>query len=65
MALTDGLTGLYDWRYLKAHLNKLIERITCGRRHLSFIIFDIDHFKKINVTHGHAAGDEVLQDWGG
>ena len=62
MALTDGLTGLYDRRYLEAHLNGLIERIAGGRRHLSVMMFDIDHFKKINETHGHAAGDEVLQE---
>jgi two-component system cell cycle response regulator len=62
MALTDGLTGLYNRRYLEAHLSGLIERIAGGRRYLSVIMFDIDHFKKINDTHGHAAGDEVLQE---
>jgi two-component system cell cycle response regulator len=62
MALTDGLTGLYNRRYLEAYLNGLIERIAGGRRYLSIIMFDIDHFKKINDTHGHAAGDEVLQE---
>jgi len=62
MALTDGLTGLYNRRYLEAHLHGLIQRITGGRRHLSVIMFDIDHFKKINDTHGHAAGDQVLQE---
>ena len=62
MALTDGLTGLYNRRYLEAHLGGLIERISGGRRHLSVIMFDIDHFKKINDTYGHAAGDEVLQE---
>jgi two-component system cell cycle response regulator len=62
MALTDGLTGLYNRRYLEAYLSGLIERIAGGRRYLSVIMFDIDHFKKINDTHGHAAGDEVLQE---
>lgn len=62
MALTDGLTGLYNRRYLEAHLSGLIERIAGGRRHLSVIMFDIDHFKRINDTYGHAAGDEVLQE---
>lgn len=62
MALTDGLTGLYNRRYLEAHLSGLIERIAGGRRHLSVIMFDIDHFKVINDSHGHAAGDEVLQE---
>lgn len=62
MALTDGLTGLYNRRYLEAHLSGLIDRISGGRRHLSVIMFDIDHFKKINDSYGHAAGDEVLQE---
>jgi two-component system, cell cycle response regulator len=62
MALTDGLTGLYNRRYLEAHLSGLIERIAGGRRHLSVLMFDIDHFKKTNDTYGHAAGDEVLQE---
>jgi len=62
MALTDGLTGLYNRRYLEAHLSGLIERIAGGRRHLSVIMFDIDHFKRINDNFGHATGDEVLQE---
>ena len=62
MALTDGLTGLYNRRYLEAHLSGLIERIAGGRRHLSVIMLDIDHFKNINDTYGHATGDEVLQE---
>ena len=53
------LTGLYNRRYLEAHLSGLIERIVGGQRHLSVIMFDIDHFKKINDTHGHAAGGET------
>ncbi|MEE2688731.1 MAG: PleD family two-component system response regulator [Pseudomonadota bacterium] len=62
MALSDGLTGLYNRRYLEAHLGGLIERIAGGRRPFSVIMFDIDHFKKINDLFGHAAGDEVLQE---
>jgi two-component system cell cycle response regulator len=62
MALTDSLTGIYNRRYLEAHLSGLIERIAGGRRYLSVILLDIDHFKKINDTCGHAAGDEVLQE---
>ncbi len=48
ISLTDGLTGLYDRRYQEAYLGGLIDRNFGGRRHLSVIMFDIDHFKKID-----------------
>jgi diguanylate cyclase (GGDEF)-like protein len=59
-ATTDALTGLANRGTLNDRLDEEIER---GRRHripLSLALFDIDHFKKINDTHGHQAGDEVL-----
>ncbi len=62
MALTDSLTGLYNRRYLEAHIGGLIERITGGRRALSLMMFDIDFFKRINDSYGHACGDEVLRE---
>ena len=62
LALTDELTGLYNRRYLFAHLDELIERISQGGASAAVLLFDIDHFKKVNDTHGHAAGDDVLRE---
>ncbi len=62
LALTDSLTGLYNRRYLEAHLSGLMDRIAGGRRYLSVMMLDIDYFKNINDTHGHAAGDDVLRE---
>ncbi|MCO5164455.1 MAG: PleD family two-component system response regulator [Mesorhizobium sp.] len=63
MAVTDGLTGLHNRRYLDSHLATLFERAASRGRSLSLMITDIDRFKPINDTYGHAAGDEVLRDF--
>ncbi len=63
MAVTDALTGLHNRRYLDSHLATLFERAGSRGRPLSLLISDIDRFKPINDTHGHAAGDEVLRDF--
>ncbi|MDZ7754777.1 MAG: DUF484 family protein [Gammaproteobacteria bacterium] len=58
---TDPLTGLYNRRYLEA---RLAEEVSRARRHgmpLSCMFLDVDHFKRINDRHGHAAGDAVLR----
>lgn len=60
MALTDSLTGLYNRRYVTAHLGGMIERHKQTGKPLGLLMFDIDFFKKVNDTFGHAAGDEVL-----
>lgn len=60
MALTDSLTGLYNRRYLTVHLEKLLEQPLDQRKPMAVLMFDIDHFKAVNDTHGHAVGDEVL-----
>ncbi|MBM3490433.1 MAG: PleD family two-component system response regulator [Alphaproteobacteria bacterium] len=60
MALTDGLTGLYNRRYLLPHLAALLESNNSSSRQMSLLLLDIDHFKQVNDRHGHAAGDEVL-----
>ncbi len=62
MALTDSLTGLYNRRYLNAHVDGQIERMGVSGKAMSLMMFDIDFFKAINDAHGHAAGDEVLQE---
>jgi len=62
MALTDSLTGLFNRRYLSAHMGRLLGRIDETRRPVSAILFDIDHFKAVNDTYGHATGDRVLKE---
>ncbi len=62
LAVTDSLTGLYNRRYLDSHLAVQFERHKDEGRSLAVAMIDIDHFKAINDTHGHAAGDEVLNE---
>ncbi len=59
-AVTDPLTGLYNRRYALPHLAKLAERARGNGRCFAVMALDIDHFKVINDSHGHAAGDRVL-----
>jgi len=61
MALTDTLTGLYNRRYLNVHLQKLLQDGGDQKKPLAILMFDIDHFKSVNDTHGHNVGDEVLK----
>nr|WP_229419512.1 GGDEF domain-containing protein [Pseudoduganella dura] len=66
LADRDPLTGCYNRRVLQKGL--LDAELARARRYgtaLSVILGDIDHFKRINDTHGHAAGDHVLSDFGG
>jgi two-component system cell cycle response regulator len=63
MAVTDGLTGLHNRRYLDSHLQTLFDRAVTRRRPLSVMITDLDRFKSINDTHGHDGGDDVLREF--
>ncbi|MEO3385765.1 PleD family two-component system response regulator [Mesorhizobium sp. CAU 1741] len=63
MAVTDGLTGLHNRRYLDSHLATLFERARSRNRPLSLMITDIDRFKAINDGWGHDVGDEVLREF--
>jgi two-component system cell cycle response regulator len=60
-ALVDALTGLHNRRYLETHLAGLLEQSANRGSPLSLMVLDIDHFKAINDTYGHDAGDEVLR----
>jgi diguanylate cyclase (GGDEF)-like protein len=61
LALSDSLTSMYNRRGLELLLEKEAMRAERYARDLSIIVFDLDHFKSINDTYGHAAGDEVLK----
>ncbi|HTT79486.1 MAG TPA: PleD family two-component system response regulator [Stellaceae bacterium] len=62
LALTDELTGLYNRRYVFAHMQELLARMPAGAMETAVLLFDIDHFKQVNDLHGHPAGDQVLHD---
>ena len=61
LSVTDPLTGTYNRRYLMEQLPKEIDRAARYGRYLSVVMCDVDHFKRINDTYGHQAGDDVLR----
>ncbi len=61
LAVTDGLTGVYNYRYFREYLAQEFRRAERHRLVVSLVMLDIDFFKKYNDTHGHQAGDEVLK----
>ncbi len=63
MAITDGLTGLYNHQYFIGRFKEEVKRAERYDRPLSVIIMDIDYFKQYNDTHGHQAGDEILRQF--
>jgi diguanylate cyclase (GGDEF)-like protein len=60
-ATIDALTGLNNLRHMSDHLEQLINQAVRDGQPLSLVVADLDHFKPINDTYGHAAGDRVLQ----
>jgi diguanylate cyclase (GGDEF)-like protein len=61
MAVTDGLTGLPNRRSFDRSLERELTRATRTDGRLSVVLLDVDHFKRLNDTHGHVAGDQVLR----
>jgi diguanylate cyclase (GGDEF)-like protein len=61
LATTDGLTGLLNRRTFNAQLTARLREAQRYRRPLSLLLLDVDHFKKVNDTYGHPAGDAVLR----
>jgi two-component system cell cycle response regulator len=63
LSITDALTGAYNRRYLMEQLPREFERCRRYAVPLSVLMCDLDHFKRVNDTKGHAAGDDVLQQF--
>jgi two-component system, cell cycle response regulator len=64
LSLTDPLTGLFNYRYLRESLRRELERAARFGRTLAVVALDLDHFKDVNDTYGHAVGDLVLVEIG-
>ncbi len=63
MAITDGLTGLFNRRYMETHLGTLVEQAAARGKPITVLVVDIDYFKAINDGYGHDAGDDVLREF--
>ncbi|MBA8667061.1 PleD family two-component system response regulator [Holosporaceae bacterium 'Namur'] len=62
LSVIDQLTNLYNRRYFDIHIKNLVTNAASTGKNLSLIMLDIDHFKNINDTYGHQAGDVIIQE---
>ncbi len=63
LSLTDPLTGLWNYRYLRESIRREVERASRFGRMLAVLALDLDRFKEVNDTYGHTAGDAVLVEF--
>jgi diguanylate cyclase (GGDEF)-like protein len=61
-ASRDALTGLFNRRYMEETLHRELYRATRKKTQIGFLLFDLDHFKRLNDRFGHAAGDTALRE---
>jgi two-component system cell cycle response regulator len=61
MAVTDGLTGLYNRHFLNTHLENMVRQSVKNGKKLAIMMMDMDHFKEVNDTYGHDVGDRILK----
>jgi diguanylate cyclase (GGDEF)-like protein len=62
LSISDGLTGLFNHRHIHQELWEEFERVQRTEEPLAVAMLDLDHFKQVNDTYGHQAGDAVLQE---
>jgi two-component system, cell cycle response regulator len=62
LAMTDPLTGSYNRRYFMRHFGRALKRAQRYGGHVTLLLIDVDHFKRVNDIYGHAIGDAVLQN---
>lgn len=61
-SLVDGLTGLYNRRFLQDHSNQIIAGVLRREKQISLLMCDMDFFKQVNDTYGHDVGDSILKE---
>ncbi len=63
LSIKDGLSGIYNRRYFDMHIGNMIKKAQTENKGIALLMFDIDHFKAVNDTYGHQAGDAVIKDF--